>query len=115
MKDDIYRGTYQLLFDQVYGPALREIEALAASLWKQIAAWREEIMPALQSVYDTIHASYLAAGAPYGDTHEGMLRWIEEKGEVARLRMEADRIEQRHRDMVEWRDLGRKIALRRSG
>lgn len=109
------RETDQLLFDQVYGPALREIEAFATSLWEQIAAWIEEIMPALQSFYDAVYAFYLDTGAPYGDTHEGMLRWIEERGEVARLRMEADRIKQRHQDMADWRELGRRIARRRAG
>lgn len=36
------------------------------------------LIPALQALYDTFWQAYLKAGAPYGETHEGMIRWIEE-------------------------------------
>jgi hypothetical protein len=40
-------------------------------------AWRDVIYP-------KIHESYLADGAPYGDTYEGLLQWVKEMGEIRR-------------------------------
>lgn len=28
-------------------------------------------------LYDAYYTQYLSAGAPYGETHEGLLRWVE--------------------------------------
>jgi len=104
----------QLLFDRMYGPLFYAIEVWATDFMEQMALWVESVLPTLQAFYDAVHAEYMACGAPYGDTQEGMLRWIEERCEIQRLRTEADRLEQRHRDMVEWRELGRRIARRRA-
>lgn len=49
-----------------------------------------------QEIYDTMYAAYVADGAIYGETQEGMLRWMEEMNEIARLRSEAQRMEDRH-------------------
>lgn len=48
-----------------------------------------------QEIYDTLYAAYVADGAIYGETQDGMLRWMEERNQIARLRSEADYIEQR--------------------
>ena len=40
----------------------------------------EQYMDAIQPLYDAIHAQYIAEGGIYGDTHEGMMRWLEERG-----------------------------------
>lgn len=49
-----------------------------------------------QEIYDTMYESYLSQGAIYGETEEGMLRWMEELNEIARLRSEAQRMEDHH-------------------
>lgn len=49
-----------------------------------------------QEIYDSMYALYVADGAIYGETQEGMLRWMEELNEIARLRSEAQYMEDRH-------------------
>ena len=112
MKED---KTYQRLFSQVYDPFFQALTEWHTAFVEQVRVTLEALAPALQGFYNAVHTAYTDAGAPYGDTHEGLLRWVEERGEIARLQMEADRIEQHHKDMVELRELGRKIAHRRAG
>ena len=56
----------------------------------------ESIVKLSQHVSQAMHQSYSEAGTIYGDTHEGMMRWIEECGKINRLRQEADYLEQQH-------------------
>ncbi|HEY1390616.1 MAG TPA: hypothetical protein VGF38_18930 [Ktedonobacterales bacterium] len=55
-------------------------QAMAPQIQQQMdqvaTAWRDVIYP-------KIHESYLADGAPYGDTHEGLMRWVKEMGRFA--------------------------------
>lgn len=44
-----------------------------------------DLAAALRPAYDGIYAEYLAAGAPYGETHEGMMRWFAERGRHGRV------------------------------
>lgn len=60
-----------------------------------------------QEIMDTMYAAYVADGAIYGETQEGMLRWMEELNEIARLRSEAQRMEDHHAML---RDFKRKIG-----
>lgn len=34
--------------------------------------------PAIESMYDVIWQAYLKAGAPYGETPEGLERWLDD-------------------------------------
>jgi methionyl-tRNA synthetase len=47
-----------------------------------------------QDIHDAMHDAYLNDGAIYGNTHEGLMRWMEERSKVNRLRTEADMLEQ---------------------
>lgn len=38
-------------------------------------------MRAMITFVDAIEQEYIDAGAPYGETNEGLLRWLKEKGE----------------------------------
>lgn len=49
-----------------------------------------------QEIYDSMYNLYVSQGAIYGETQEGMLRWLEEINEIARLRSEAQYMEDRH-------------------
>ncbi len=82
---------------------------------EQVAHVWEAIVPVLQGVYDDVYAVYLEAGAPYGENQDGLLRWMQERREIDRLRIEADWTERGHQDMIEWLELTRKIAQRRAG
>jgi hypothetical protein len=50
----------------------------------------------ITKVAETVHTAYIEDGAIYGDTETGLMRWIEEKRKIARLRTEADELEQYH-------------------
>lgn len=58
-------------------------DALAQAFDDFAAAMRptvEQCVDAIRPLYDAIHAQYIAEGGIYGDTHEGMMRWLEERG-----------------------------------
>lgn len=59
-------------------------------------------METCRKLYAWFHDRYTEAGAIYGDTHEGMLRWYRELATIARLRQEANTIEQRHRTIADF-------------
>lgn len=52
--------------------AIKDIAQSFMSAWAQI--WKRQLQPFL-------HAIYIEQGAPYGDTEEGLLRWMRELGE----------------------------------
>ncbi len=53
----------------------------------------ERFGKAAHILYDAMWNAYRQAGAPYGETEEGLQRWIQEEGEKARAREEATRRE----------------------
>lgn len=67
----------------------------------------DAITDLLQKVYNWFHDRYTEAGAIYGDTHDGMLRWYGELATIARLRREADPIEQRHQMIADFQQIQR--------
>jgi len=56
----------------------------------------QAISEAAQKIYDAIYQSYLDQGAIYGENHEGLMRWMKELGEIARLEAEAGRLREHH-------------------
>ena len=49
-----------------------------------------------EGIVSAVYQIYLDEGAIYGESMGGCTRWLEERAEIARLRREADRIEQHH-------------------
>ncbi len=68
-------------------------------------AWRDVIYP-------KIHDAYLADGAPYGDTHEGLMRWVKEMGEMRRHIEAIEAIRTRQWAVA---DFARQLRERRQG
>ena len=65
-------------FAQHFQVAMAPIAQHMQMIMDQVSiVWRERIYP-------QIHAAYLANGAPYGDTNDGLLRWMRDMGEVRR-------------------------------
>jgi hypothetical protein len=58
-------------------------DALVQALTDFVQAALAALKPVLQRIYDACHATYLAAGAPYGDTPDGMVRWYREALAIA--------------------------------
>jgi hypothetical protein len=65
--------------------AVREATALlttfcAPQLEQALRDALPDLQPALEQVYTEIQGAYQAAGAPYGDTHDDLMRWTEDEG-----------------------------------
>ena len=75
--------------------AFANLQPAFESFWR---VWREEIIP-------RVHQAYLDAGAPYGDTSGGMMRWLREEGEIRRLQQQIDHIRQRQQDVADFRHM----------
>lgn len=54
-------------------------------------------------IYPRSHQAYLDAGAPYGDTHDGLMRWLRDESEVLRHQRQIDAIRQRQQMIVDFR------------
>lgn len=89
-------GTY---FQQFNEAAVKAGQAIEENL---IPAF-QRLIPVMQAVYDTIWRTYREAGAPYGETADGLLRWVREVGEAKRLQFEAERILQYHQVLADFR------------
>lgn len=87
--------------------AMREFAAAVQRAGEIIAEVLRPVVEALmefcRKAYEAIHAEYVRRGAIYGDTNDGMLRWLEEIVTIGRLRQEAEYLEQRHGMLVEIR------------
>ncbi|SRR5258706_4561452 len=71
------------------------------------------VMPILTTVHTVMHDIYLQAGAPYGDTDEGLLQWIDDMSTVRRLQAEAEAIVEKHRQLVSDREFWMNVRARR--
>lgn len=83
--------------------AMQQASEIIKQAWAVIEEFIDSVMEACQKIYDWARDTYHAHGAPYGDTHEGLMRWWHEMLTIARLRQEADMLEQRHRMLAEIR------------
>ena len=54
-------------------------------------------------IYPAIHNAYLDAGAPYGDTHDGLMRWLHEESEVMRHQQAIENIRERQQVVIDFR------------
>src|SRR5436309_1264092 len=92
-------------------PDTPQVADIAEALQRAMTSIVEVMQPIMQTVvtlwgniYSTLHNTYLEQGAIYGDSEEGMMRWLKECGEAARHRMEAERIEQYHAGMRAFKE-----------
>lgn len=63
----------------------------------------DAVAEAARTVYVWMRERYHEASAPYGDTDDGMLRWLRELLDVERLRREAQVILDRQQFLAELR------------
>lgn len=86
------------------------MSAFVDGLNKTFAAVAEALKPTMDAVLkaaETISAAlwqaYRDEGAIYGDTQEGLQRWMDEQMKINRLRAEADRLEQYHEGLRQFK------------
>ncbi len=56
----------------------------------------EAVIPFAKAVYDANFERYKDAGMPYGENHEGLMRWLGDLQEINRLEAEIATIKRRH-------------------
>lgn len=79
---------------------LRELSqtmnALASAMVINLKPLMEAITGASKQIYAACLDAYNEAGAPYGNSHKGMMRWTREVAAIARFESEANRLRQHH-------------------
>ena len=84
--------------------SLSTLAASISGLMQSIGAWAQQvcaqIMPVIAQWYEAMYANYREAGAPYGDTQEGCMRWMMELAEIRRMELEIERIVSQHQGLV---------------
>ena len=93
--------------EQIIQPMVQAFQAIAEALQPVF----KDVLTVLQTLNDAVYAAYLEDGAIYGETQDGMLRWLREQDEIARLRMQAERIVQ-HQEAI--RSFKRMLADKQS-
>lgn len=79
------------------------ILALGEVLVEGLGRAFEAIGPVVERFMEVCWDGYREAGMPYGESEEGMMRWLRERAEIARLRMEAERLEKYQSGMAAFR------------
>lgn len=81
---EIVRRTSLVLFNEMFGPVLEAIrsafEQMAVGLQNYFTHMSEVLYPLLNEFNEAIHLAYREAGSPYGETEEGLQRWLDELG-----------------------------------
>ena|SRR5437764_888736 len=82
----------------------QDVQMAMTTFVESVTSWATQVLqgvaPIIQHMYEAIYKQYLQAGAPYGETQEGCLRWFGEIGEVRRLEAEAQRIIDHHQGLA---------------
>jgi hypothetical protein len=73
----------------------------------------QQILPIVQQIYAAHYNQYRAFGMPYGDTHEGFMRWMEDMNAIRQHQHEIELILQRHQHLIDVRTFGEKIRAKR--
>src|SRR5579863_9570536 len=85
------------------GPAL-DLAISINDLVEGIPSWAaqvcQQVIPVIANMYSVIYEKYREVGAPYGETQEGCLRWMEELSQVRHYEMEIERIISQHEGLA---------------
>ena len=73
----------------------------------------KNVLPALMSVSNALWEAYRQAGVPYGETHEGLMHWLHDIGDIRQHEAEIERIRQHHQDLIDYRRIGEQIRAKR--
>ena len=79
-------------------------EVMTTFLQGWAAEMTEVILPAIEKVMEAVHEDYVEQGAIYGNTTDGMLRWMRELAEADKYIIRAAYIQQRHQMLREFKE-----------
>lgn len=66
------------------------------------------------SIIDVLFQAYTEAGAPYGDSHEGLLRWMGDVSDIRKHEAAIERIKDHHDTLICARRLGEQMRENRN-
>lgn len=87
------------------------VPAWSAFVQGMIQALSEAVSIA-QSVCDACWQAYRDAGMPYGESQEGLQRWMHDLSEIQRHEQEIERIREHHDTLISARKLGEEMRAR---
>lgn len=90
------------------------VEAFLEILEEWAMRMSEQILPKVQQFWDIVWDAYVAQGAVYGETHEGMMRWMHELGEAEQQEAQAAQIREHHEMLAGLRRAGEKAMRRKT-
>lgn len=75
----------------------------------------ENVGKAMMALYDAIESEYAKAGKPYGDSNEGMMKWVAEMGEIDRLLQRVMELRSMQRTCAELRAMANERRVQKAG
>lgn len=72
----------QIQFNQA--DFLRTLDANLQPAIQAMQALSDACLRAGKAIHDSFYGAYLKAGAPYGETHEGFIKWLDSLAENPR-------------------------------
>ena len=80
------------------------IQGLIANFLERLKPAMERLGEAFKNLHEAYWRAYREAGAPYGETEEGLWRWAGERAEAERLARRAAEILSDHRALANMRN-----------
>ena len=68
----------------------------AQAVSEQMQHFIDVVTPVMGQLYNAMYSKYLEEGAVYGESHEGMMRWMDDLAEIRRHEQSIEEIRQRH-------------------
>jgi hypothetical protein len=100
--------------NQIVAPMLQFAKQATEAISEAALQTFEQLKPMMQAVHDAMYQAYQDHGMPYGDTHEGLLRWMDDLSKINQAQQEIERIQQRHQTLIHARQLGERIRAKRA-
>ncbi len=87
---------------------------LATSIVASIAqVFSATVLPAVQTIHTAMQSAYQEAGMPYGDSHEGLMRWMDDMSKINHMQQEIEYIRNYHQMLIDARAMGEQIRQKR--
>jgi hypothetical protein len=98
----------------ITGDALAEaMRQTFTSITETLTTTFNALIPIMQNIQDALWTAYREAGRPYGDTPEGLMRWMDDVGKVNRMQAEIEYIRNYHQMLIDARKIGERIYEKR--
>jgi hypothetical protein len=87
-------------------------ESVANALATVVEGTAVAVVNLAHGIADILWEGYRNAGMPYGDSHAGLMCWIDDMHKISQARAEIERIEQHHQMLIHARQPGEQIRAK---